>query len=80
MFLVGSCNIKSLVHETIDFIMAYTQALIEYEMYMNLPHCISTRHGCAQDYVLKLINNICGQNQAGMVFADYRDEVAGNQF
>ena len=58
----------------IDFVMAYTQAPIECEMYMTLPHGISTWYGCAKDYVLRLINNIYGQKQASKVFADYRDE------
>ena len=30
---------------------------------MTLPHVISTLHGLAKDYVLKLINNIYGQNK-----------------
>ena len=51
-----------------DFVIAYTQALIECKMYMTLPHGISTWHGHAKYYVLKLINNIYGQKQAGKVF------------
>ena len=39
----------------IDFVMAYTQAPIECEMYMTIPHGISTWYGRAEDYVLRLI-------------------------
>ena len=42
-----------------DFLMAYTQAPIEYEVYMTLPHGISTLYECIDDYFLKLINKIC---------------------
>ena len=51
--------------------MAYTQAPIDCKIYMTLPHGISTWHGSAKNYVLKLINNIYEQKQAGKVFADY---------
>ena len=58
----------------IDFVIAYTQAPIECEMYMTLPRGISTWYGRAKNYVLKLINNIYEQKQAGKVFADDKDK------
>ena len=57
----------------IDIVMTYTQAPIKCEIYMTLSHGILTWYGHAKDYVLKLINNICGQKQASNVFADYSD-------
>ena len=45
----------------IDFVMTFTQTLIACEMHMTLPHGISTWHGHAKFYILKLINNIYGQ-------------------
>ena len=52
----------------VDFIMAYTQAPIENDMYMKLPPGVSTQFGDKQDYVLKLKRNLYGQKQAGRVW------------
>jgi hypothetical protein len=45
--------------------MAYPQALIEMDMYMELLTGIHTKHGNSKDHVLKLLANIYGQKQAG---------------
>ena len=50
-----------------DFIMAYPQAPIECDMYMDLPQGIQVSEGDSQDSVLKLLKNIYGQKQAGRV-------------
>jgi hypothetical protein len=42
----------------VDFVMAYPQAPIEMDMYMELPTGIHTKHGNSKDHVLKLIANI----------------------
>ena len=55
----------------IDFVMAYPQAPIECDMFMQLPHGIVTKHGDAKDHVLKLVNNLYGQKQAGRVWNHY---------
>lgn len=55
----------------IDFIMAYPQAPIEMDMYMELPMGIQTKHGNSKDHVLKLLRNIYGQKQAGRVWNTY---------
>lgn len=55
----------------IDFVMAYPQAPIEMDMYMGLPHGITTWVGSAKDKCLKLIRNIYGQKQAGRVWYKY---------
>jgi hypothetical protein len=52
----------------IDFVMAFLQAPNEMNMYMELPKGIETRHGSSKDHVLKLLQNIYGQKQAGRVW------------
>ena len=52
----------------IDFVVAYPQAPIEIDMYMELPQGIQMRHGNSKDHVLKLLCNIYGQKQAGHVW------------
>jgi hypothetical protein len=51
--------------------MAYPQAPIEMDMYMELPTGIHTKHGNSKDHVLKLLANIYGQKQAGRVWNSY---------
>jgi len=49
----------------VDFVMAYPQAPIEMDIYMELRQGIMTAHGNSKDQVLKLDKNIYGQQQAG---------------
>jgi hypothetical protein len=49
----------------VAFVMAYPQAPIEMDMYMELPTGIHTKHGNSRDHVLKLLANIYEQKQAG---------------
>jgi hypothetical protein len=42
----------------VDFVMAYPQAPIEMDIYMELPQGIQTAHGNSKDHVLKLEMNI----------------------
>lgn len=54
----------------VDFVLAYPQADIEQEMFMELPvgiHPVDDR----KDYVLKLRKNLYGQKQAGRVWAQH---------
>ncbi len=55
----------------VDFVMAYPQAPIECDMYMELPQGIRTSEGDSKDFVLKLLKNIYGQKQAGRVWNEY---------
>ncbi|KAL7523193.1 hypothetical protein ACHAWF_000419 [Thalassiosira exigua] len=55
----------------INFIMAYPQAPIECDLYMELPHGISAKGASAKDYALKLLANIYGQKQGGRVWNAY---------
>ncbi len=52
----------------VDFIMAYPQAPIKCDMYMELPQGIRVSEGDSKDYVLKLLKNIYGQKQAGRMW------------
>ena len=55
----------------VDFVMAYPQAPIEMDMYMELPQGIQTEHGNSKDHVLKVLRNIYGQKQAGRVWNQF---------
>ncbi len=52
----------------VDFVMAYPQAPVETDIYMELPQGITTATGNSKDHVLKLLKNIYGQKQAGRVW------------
>ncbi len=51
--------------------MAYPQAPIEMDIYMELTQGIQTKHGNSKDHVLKLEKNICSQNQAGCMWNSF---------
>jgi hypothetical protein len=51
--------------------MAYPQAPIKMDMYMELITGIHTKHGNSKDHVLKLLANIYGQKQASCVWNSY---------
>jgi hypothetical protein len=55
----------------VNFVMAYSQAPIKMDMYMELPTGIHTKQGNSKDHVLKLLANIYGQKQAGHVWNSY---------
>ncbi len=55
----------------VDFVMAYSQAPIEMDIYMELPQGIQTATGNSKDHVLQLIKNIYGQKQAGCMWNEY---------
>jgi hypothetical protein len=55
----------------VDFVMAYPQAPIKMDIYMEIPHGIMTAHGNSKDHVLKLEKNIYGQKQAGCVWNSF---------
>ncbi len=49
----------------VDFVMAYPQAPIKMDIYMEFPQRIQTKHGNSKDHILKLEKNIYSQKQAG---------------
>jgi len=52
----------------IDFVLAYPQADIEFDLYMRLPQGIETKYGNGKTHVLLLRKNVYGQKQAGRVW------------
>ncbi len=54
-----------------DFVMAYPQAPIEMDIYMELSQGIQTAHGKSKGHVLKLEKNIYSQKQAGCVWNSF---------
>jgi hypothetical protein len=51
-----------------DFVLAYTQAPIEFDLYMELPKGIQLSSGNIKTHVLRLIKNLYGHKQAGGVW------------
>ena len=57
--------IKRWQSRQVDFVMAYPQAPIEFDMHMHLLHGITTKHRNSGTHVLKLKKNIYGQKKTG---------------
>jgi hypothetical protein len=57
--------------DQVAFVIAYPQAPIEMDMYMELPVGIHTKHGNSKYHILKLLANIYGQKQAGRVWNNH---------
>jgi hypothetical protein len=51
----------------IDFVLAYTQADVECQLYMAIPKGFEVQDE-GQGYVLKLVKNLFGQKQVGRVW------------
>ncbi|KAL7482345.1 hypothetical protein ACHAW6_008013 [Cyclotella cf. meneghiniana] len=51
--------------------MAYTQAPIQTDLFMEIPYGIETTKGNTKDYVLQILANVHGQKQAGRVWNQY---------
>jgi Reverse transcriptase (RNA-dependent DNA polymerase)/GAG-pre-integrase domain len=54
----------------LDFVLAYPQAPVETDLYMEIPAGFSVKGG-DKKYVLKLVQNLYGQKQAGRVWFKY---------
>jgi Reverse transcriptase (RNA-dependent DNA polymerase) len=52
----------------IDFILAYPQARVECDLYMKIPKGFKIGRGTNQTHVLKLLQNLYGQKQAGCIW------------
>jgi hypothetical protein len=55
----------------VDCVIAYPQAPIKIDIYMELPQGIQTKHRNSKDHILKLEKNIYGQKQAGRVWNSF---------
>ena len=54
--------------------MEYDQAPIECDIYLQLPDGIETDSGNSRTHMLKLLQKVYGQKQAGKVWADFLSE------
>jgi hypothetical protein len=68
--------IQSVLHNwhsrQLDFLMAYTQAPVERELYMEIPKGVTVKGGLDRSkYALRLVKNLYGQKQAGRVWYQY---------
>jgi hypothetical protein len=54
-----------------DFVMAYPQAPVETDIYMDLLQGIKTATGNSKDHILKLLKNMYGQKQTGGVWNSF---------
>ena len=52
----------------IDFVLAFPQAPIEFDMYMEIPKGIDVENGSPKTHVLKLLKNLYGLKQAARQF------------
>jgi hypothetical protein len=64
-FFLVQALINKWYTKQIDFVLAYTQAPIERELYLAIP--IELEGANKGDYALKLLKNLYGQKQAGRV-------------
>jgi hypothetical protein len=58
----------------LDFVLAFPQAPVETDIYMEIPDGFALAKGTKKDKVLKLVNNLYGQKQAGRVWNNYSSE------
>jgi hypothetical protein len=68
--------IQSVLHgwhsRQLDFFLAYTQAPVERELYMEVPKGVTIAGGLHHSkYAIRLIKNIYGQKQAGCIWYQY---------
>ena len=47
----------------LDYVLAFSQAPVEREMYMEIPKGIEVEGSNTKDYVLQILRNIYGQNK-----------------
>jgi hypothetical protein len=55
----------------IDFVLAYAQAPVERELYMEIPKGVNLEGADFKDYVLESLKNLYGQKQAGPVWYNH---------
>ena len=55
----------------LDYVLAFPQAPVERELYMEIPKGFNIDEGRTDDFILKINKNIYGQKQAGRVWNKY---------
>ena len=63
----------------LDYVLAFPQAPVERELYMEIPKGFDVSEGNPKDYLLKIHRNIYGQKQAGRVWNQYLVEKLTNE-
>jgi len=63
----------------IDYVLAFPQAPVEREIYMEIPKGFKIDEGNTKDYVLKLHRNVYGQKQASRVWNKYLSNILINK-
>ena len=63
----------------LDYVLAFPQAPVERELYMEVPKGFKVTEGKPDDYLLKIHRNIYGQKQAGRVWNQYLVEKLINE-
>ena len=62
----------------IDFILAFPQADIQHNNYMNLPKGVKTTHGDGNSHILKIKRNLYGGKNTGKVLFDHLKDALEN--
>lgn len=67
--------ILSILHKwktrQVDFVLAYPQAKVEFDLYMQLPRGMTFPGASRKTHALKLMKNLYGQKQAGRVWNEH---------
>ena len=69
--LLGLTTIHNWHTIQIDYVLAFPQAPVERELYMEIPKGFEVPGASPKDFVLKIHRNIYGQKQAGKVWNDF---------
>jgi hypothetical protein len=75
--------IMSALHEwhtrQIDYVLAFPQAPVEREIYMEIPRGFKVEHANTKDYVLQLHRNVYGQRQSSRVWNKFLSDILINK-
>ena len=66
LFILKYCHTLQL-----EFVMAYPQAPIDFDLYLDLPHGVDKKEVSNNMHVLKLLKNLYGYKQVGRVWNQY---------
>ena len=66
LFILEYCHTLQL-----EFVMAYPQAPIDFDLYLDLPHGVDKKEVSNNMHVLKLLKNLYGYKQVGRVWNQY---------
>jgi Reverse transcriptase (RNA-dependent DNA polymerase) len=71
--IMNMAAIYGWITRQLDFVLAFPQAPVETDLYMEIPRgfMIDGEDVDSSQYVLKLVNNLYGQKQAGRVWYTY---------